>query len=218
MRRLVALAGLLVVLVLLVVAQLVLPGIAAQQLTDRLKHSGQGVHVSVSAFPGIELLWHQADKVVVRMARYRSSTGNLSGQLGQSSDVDTLDATVGELDTGLLTLRNATLHKRGDQLTGSATVTEAALRAAVPFLDAVKPVASGNGRLTLRGTATVLGVSATADATVQTENGQLVVVPDLPFGGLATVTVFSSPHVAVTGVSAAPDPAGFRVSADGRLR
>ena len=66
-----------------------------------------------------------------------------------------------------MTLRNATLSKRGHQLTGGALVTEADLRAAVPFLDGVQPVASGNGNLTLRGTATVFGVTASVDATVR---------------------------------------------------
>ena len=63
--------------------------------------------------------------------------------LGQSADTGTLDASVQEFDTGLLTLRNASLHKRGSTLTGSAEVTEANLRAAVPILQSVTPVASG---------------------------------------------------------------------------
>src|SRR5437588_7968546 len=130
MRRIAAFATVGVVLVLLVLPQLVLPGIAAQRLHDRLARSGQAVHVEVDAFPAVELLWHHADKVVVSMRRYRSSTGSLGSLLSETGDVGTLDASVAELDTGLLTLRGATLRKRGDRLTGSATVTEADLRAA----------------------------------------------------------------------------------------
>ncbi len=218
MRRIAALGIVGLVIVLLVVAQLVLPGIAEQRLRDRLARSGQVVQVEVDAFPAIELLWHQADKVVVRLARYRSTPGHLGSLLSDAGDVGTLDASVGELDTGLLTLRDATLRKRGDQLTGTATVTEGSLRAAVPFLDSVRPVASGNGQLTLRGTATVLGVTAAVDATAAAQNGRLVVAPDVPFGRLATVTVFSDPHVEVQGVSAATNADGFTVSAHGRLR
>ena len=101
--------------------------------------------------------------------------------------------------------------KTGDVHIGSATVNESDLRAAAPFLQSVTPVASADGRLTLRGTATLLGLSATVDATVSAQNGKLVVVPDVPFGGLATITVFSDPRIQVQGVSASPAPGGFAV-------
>jgi hypothetical protein len=218
MRRIAALATAGVVLLLLVLAQLMLPGIAAQRLRDRLARSGQVLQVKVDAFPAIELLWHQADHVVVRLARYRSSSGQLGSQLAQTGDVGTLEASVGELDTGLLTLRNVALRKRGNDLSGTATVTQADLRSALPILDGVQPVSSGNGALTLRGTATLLGVTATVDATVHAQNGQLVVQPNIPFGGLATITLFSDPHVVVQGVSASSVPGGFSLSGQATLK
>ncbi len=218
MRRTAALLTVAVVLVPLSVAQLVLPGIAARSLRDRLSRSGRVLEVRVDAFPAIELLWHQADRVVIRMRRYRSNPGHLSGMLSQARNLGSLDASAGEVDLGLLTLRDATLRKRGDQLTGSARVTEEDLRAALPVLDSVQPIASSSGQLTLRGTATLLGVTATVDATVRSQDGQLVVQPDVPFGGLATVTLFSNPRLAVESVAAAPLPGGFSVSATGRLR
>lgn len=218
MRRISALAIAGVVPALLVVAQLVLPGIAAQRLRDRFARSGKVLQVEVHAFPAIELLWHQADRVVVRVAQYRSSPGHLGGVLQQAADVGSLDASASELDTGLLTLRDATLRKRGDELSGTARVTKADLRSAVPFLDGVQPIASSNGQLKLRGTATLLGVTASVDATVAAQDGQLVVQPNVPLGGLATVTVFSNPHLVVQGISASSAVDGFSVSATGRLR
>jgi hypothetical protein len=218
MKRLAAIAAALTALVLLGVAQLVLPGIAAQRLRDRLSSSGKVISVSVSAFPAIELLWHHADRVVVRMADYRSAVESLGSNLASAGDARTLDASVGLLQTGLLTLRDATLTKRGNQLTGTARVSEADLRAAVPFLDDVQPVASGGGQLTLRGTATLFGVTASVDATVAAAGGHLIVQPDVPFGGLATVTVFSNPHVSVQGVGASPAPDGFSLLARGALQ
>jgi hypothetical protein len=217
MRRLVVLASAVFVLVLLAVAQLVLPGIAAQQLRDRLARSGTVMHIEVHAFPAIELLWHQADRVVIRMGRYTSSSANLGSTLRQTADVGTLDASAGVVKAGLLTLRDATLHKHGNELTGAARVTEADLRGSVPFLDNVQPVASGNGQLILHGTATLFGVSATANATVAAQNGQLIVAPDIPFGGLATVTLFSNPHVAVRDIASTPTADGFSVSARATL-
>jgi hypothetical protein len=207
-----------VVVVLLIVAQLVLPGIAAQRLRDRLSQSGHVLSVQVSAFPAIELLWHQADKVVIRMQQYRSNPGHLGSLLGEAGNVGSLDASATEFQSGLLTLRDASLRKRGDQLTGTAEVTEADLRSSLPILDSVQPVASGGGQLTLRGTASVLGVTASVDATVRAVNGELVVQPDVPFGSLATLTVFANPHLAVEDLAATPTADGFTVSATGQLR
>ena len=122
------------------------------------------------------------------------------------------------MSAGLLTLRNASLRKRGDQVTGNAQVTEDDLRASLPILQSVQPVASGGGQLTLRGTATLFGATASVDATVRALEGQLVVQPDIPFGGLATISVFNDPHLQVQGVSANGAPGGFSVSAQGTLR
>lgn len=211
MRRLAALAVAGLVVVVLVVAQLVLPGIATQRLRDRLARSGRVLEVHVSAFPAIKLLWHHADSVVVRMASYRASPAKLPSTLDQAGDVGSLRASAQVFRDGLLTLHDASLVKQGDRLSGSAVVAESDLRAAAPFLTSLTPVASADGRLTLRGTATLLGLSATVDATVSAQGGKLVVAPNVPFGGLATITVFSDPRITVQGVSASPVPGGFRV-------
>ncbi len=206
----------LVILVVLGIAQLVLPGIAAQRLRDHLSRFGHVLGVQVDAFPAIELLWHNADHVVIRMSSYRSGTGSLEHELGQLSDVGSLDASAARFTAGLLTLRNASLHKRGAQLSGTATVTEADLRASLPVLDSVVPISSQGGQLTLRGTATLFGLTATVDATLRPQGGSLVVSPEVPFGGFATITVFSSSSVRVQSVSAAPVVGGFVASVRGK--
>jgi hypothetical protein len=215
MRRLAALAFVAVILIVLVVAQLVLPGIATQQLRDRLERSGRVLSVSVHAFPAIELLWHQADSVDVRLATYHSTPANLGTQLGQALDVGTLHASVDELNTGLITLRNATLSKNGSQLVGAAQVTDANLRSAFPILKSVTPVASAGGQLVLRGTFSVFGFNGAVDATVGARDGNLVVTPDLPIA--PTITAFSDPHLSVESVSAAPSVGGFTVHATALL-
>jgi len=218
LRRIAVLTAAGLVLLVLVVAQLVLPGVAAQELRDNLEQSGTVLEVKVSSFPAIKLLWHQADSVVVRMGRYRAPVSTLGRTLGGAGDTASLDASAQELDIGPLTLRNATLRKRGSELTGSATVTETDLRSAVFFLDNVEPIASEGGRLTLRGTASFLGLTATVDATVAAEDGALVVAPNVPFGGIATLTLFSDPHLQVQSVSAANVPGGFRVTARAKVQ
>lgn len=205
------------VILLLGIAQLVLPGIAAQRIRDELARSGRVLEVDVSAFPAIELLWHHADSVTVRMASYRSSGGRLAGLLAQSGDVTTLRASAAVLTDGLLTMRDARLVKRGDRLTASALVRESDLRAAVPILQSVQPLASPAGQLVLRGTASLFGIVGTVDAVVQAVDGRLLVTPAVPFGSLATLTLFASPHVAVQSVSAAPAAGGFTLAATGVL-
>ena len=220
MRRLATISIVLVGLavVVLAVAQLVLPGIAAQRVRDQLRGDGAVRSVSVQAFPAIELLWHHADRVTVHLADYRAGSGRLGGSLGQTADVGTLTASADTAHVGLLTVHDATLTKRGDRLLGTGTVTEADLRAAVPILRSITPVASAGGRLTLRGTASLLGLDATVDANVAARDGALVVSPAVPLGALATITVFSDPRVHVEGVSAAARPGGFTVRATAELR
>lgn len=218
MRRLIAIAVAAIVLLALVLAQLLLPGIAADQLRDRLSAHGKVESVSVSAFPAIELLWHDADKVVVRMASYRSGTAKLSSLLDDATGVGTLDASANILTAGLLTVHDATLSKRGDQLTATASVSESDLRGAIPFLQSVTPVASNNGQLTLQGTGSLGGFTGSIDATVEAQNGKLVLVPQIPLvGSLLTFTLFSDPHVSIEGVGATSTPTGFNVSAHARL-
>lgn len=215
---LIAAGAAVVVLALLAVAQLVLPGIAAQRLRSQLGRSGTVLSVKVSAFPAIELLWRRADRVVIRMGSFRSAGAALGGTLGQVANVGSLDASAQVAQLGLLTLHDAVLRKRGSSLTGSATLLEGDLRRAVPFLEGVQPIASGGGRLTLRGTVSVLGVAAAVDATVAAANGDVVVAPDVPFGGLATIRLFSDPHVYVESVGASGVAGGFTVHGVARVR
>jgi hypothetical protein len=213
LRRLIALGVVGVVLLVLVIAQLVLPGIAANVLRDQLSKSGTVLSVSVRAFPAVELLWGQADSVIVRMGRYQAGASEIGNKLGRAADVGSLDVSAQVVQSGLLTVRDARLRKQGNELIGTAVVRQADLRAAVPFLDNVQPVASSEGQLILRGTASLLGLNASVDAVVAARNGALVVAPDVPFGGIATITLLDDPHVRVESVSAVVVPGGFRVVA-----
>jgi hypothetical protein len=214
MRRIALLAAAFVVL-LLVVAQLVLPGIAAQRLRDRFARSGRVISVSVAAFPAIELLWHHAGEVDVHLASYHASTPmGLGRALDQAAQVGTVNATIDELDTGLVTLRDVTLRKRGGVLTGRALLTQANLQAALPAGLEVEPVASGDGKLVLQGSA--LGL--TVDATLSAQDGAVQIAPDLPLiGGLLTITIFRDPHVDVQGVGASSVSGGYSMYASARL-
>ena len=149
MRRIIAIATAGVVILVLVVAQLALPAIATDRLRDRLSKSGDVISVEVHAFPAIKLLWNHADRVVVRMGRYQSGAGSLGDLLSQTSDVGSIDASAQEFSSGLLTVRDAALRKRGNQLVGTALVTR------------VRPAASGPDPA-IGGAGAVLGRAADA--------------------------------------------------------
>jgi hypothetical protein len=218
-RRIAAFGAGIVVVLVLVVGQLILPGIAARMLRDRLARSGKVISVQVSAFPAIELLWHDADRVSVRMASYRSSVGGVGSLLEETSGVGSLHVSIGTLRSGRLVAQNVSLAKSGEQLRGTATVTEAALRQALPLIDSVTPVSSGSGRLVVRGAVSVGIFSGSLDFTVASQGGAVVVAPDLPLvGSVLTFTVFSDPRIDVEEVAGGAAPGGLRVSATARLR
>jgi hypothetical protein len=216
-RRLAVLGVLLVVIVALGIAQVLLPGIAAHRIRSQLGRYGQVQSVSVSAFPAVELLWHHADSVSVRLRSFHADSSGLAGRLDQLSDVGTLHAQVTRATVGLLTVRDARLVKHGSSLVATARVTDADLRGVLPIVRTVTPVASSGGQLTLRGTADVLGTPISVDFSVRVSGGAIAVAPDIPFGGAVTVTVFSDPDVRVTSVSAAAVSGGFTVRATGTL-
>jgi hypothetical protein len=217
-RRLLVFGVVLLVIVVLGVAQLVLPGLAAQRIRSQLGRYGQVQSVSVSAFPAIELLWHHADSVSVRLSSFDSGGSGLDGRLDQLSDVGTLHAEVTRVTVDRLTVRDARLVKHGASLVATARVTDADLHGVLPVLRSVTPVASAAGQLILRGTADVLGATISVDFSVRVSPaGALVVSPDVPFGALATITAFSDPSVRVTGVSAVAVSGGFTVRATAML-
>jgi hypothetical protein len=99
-RALLAVAGL--VVVVLIVAQIVLPRVAARNLRDGLERHGSDVRVSVKAVPAIKLLWHRADRVTVRVGHLRpggpGSGKSLPDMLADTKAADELDVRVDLLD------------------------------------------------------------------------------------------------------------------------
>jgi hypothetical protein len=205
-------------ILLLVAAQLALPGIAERRLRDRLERSGTVERVEISAFPAVKLLWHRADDVTVRMGRLRTGSGNFADLLASTGDTDDLDASAEEQRILTLRLHDSRLRKRGDELTLSSTVDDADLRAALPPGFDVRPVASGDGALVFEGSAELLGQRFQGRAVVAARDGRLILAPDVPFGGFLTLTLFADPRIEVLSVGARQRAGGFTVVAQARLR
>lgn len=205
-------------LVLLAVGQqLLLPRLAERQLRKELAETGQVERVDVSALPAIKLLWQRADRVTILLGEAAPGTERLADDLARTKGIGRLDARARLLRIGPLTLREATLRKRGDALASEASVTTADLRSALPPGFDVRPVAAGGGQLVLQGTASFLGQRFSGAAVVEARDGRLLVVPALPFGGLLTLTVFADPRIQVESVGARATAEGFTLGVRGRL-
>ena len=204
--------------VVLVGGQLVVPPFASMLLRHRLAKDGRVISAHVSAFPWIELLWQHADRVTARLADFQAPPDNLRDQLQGVAGVGTIDISIGVLHTGLLTLRDVTFTKHGDEVVGAARLELGDLQAALPFIQALTPEHGPDGQLVLRGRASVLGVSATVDVLVAARDGQLIVAPTGLLGAFATLTLYDEPDIRVQSVSAGTVPGGVRFVARGRLR
>jgi hypothetical protein len=187
-------------------------------LRDRLAKDGRVISAKLSAVPWLPLLWQHADKVTVRMAEYHPAPHRIQELLSQAEGIGTLDIAIGVLHTGLLTLHEVSFSKQGDEMVGAAQLDLRDLQSAFPLVRSLTPVHEPDGQLVLRGTASVLGVSASVDVDVVARDGKLVVAPTGLLGGLATVTLFDDPQISVQAVSASSVPGGIRFVARARIR
>jgi hypothetical protein len=232
LTRSIALAAVVATLaVLLAVSQMILPGIAASRVRSQLARNGTGVKVMVSAFPAVELLWHDADKIDVQMTSYHASNSKVSGLLQQAGGIGTLHVTIGRFSSGPLIVHDVSVKKLGKTLDGTAMMTSADLNSATRqatdgVLPSVTPVSSNPGELTLQGTATVpvVGTTVTADAIVSANDGQIVVQPraqgilSLVTSLFGPITVFSDPKIHVDSLSGAATSGGLALSASATLQ
>jgi LmeA-like phospholipid-binding len=210
----------------LVLAQLFLPGIAASRISTRVGKYGTVAGVSVSAWPAIELLWGHADSVTVRAGRLTISPKQSARLLWEARGVATLNLTAPAVQEGRLRLRNVSLRKRRSLLTAEAEMTQADVRAALPPGLFVRLLSSGGGNVKVKASGGLFGLSASVDAVAGPSEGKLIARP-LGFlvGGLRLM-LFADPHVQVVGVGAnaisqsagALAAPGYRLKMTARLR
>lgn len=199
---------------LLVVAQLALPPIAERYVRKEVRSNGGVVDtVDVAAFPAVKLLWRHADRITLKLRSARLGVGDLADELDRTRGVGKLDASIATMALGPLRLRDIALHKRGDRLDGEASVTSQDLAAALPVDVGLEPVEADADGLVLEGS---LG-PVTARARLSASDGALRIAPEGLLGGLASLTVFQDPRVAVDSVGARERPDGFTLTATGRL-
>jgi len=80
----------------LALAQVLLPGIAADRIGSRVRRYGSVQSVSVTAWPAVKLLWGDADSVKVRARNLSLSPRQAAGLLWEGRGAGSIDMTVGE--------------------------------------------------------------------------------------------------------------------------
>ena len=204
-RLALGIAGALVVL--LVLAQWLLPVLAAKRVNDRVKRYGTVKSASVSAWPAVELLWGKADSVTVSAGTLSVTPTQIASLVWEAQNVGHMTVTadaatlrVASIPNGL-TMSDVRMDKHGTAIQASATLTQQQLDEAFPNGFRVEPVGSGDGQVEARASGGLFGVQASIEALVKPLEGRLVAEPrGFPLAGLATVTLFSDPHLKVQSV------------------
>jgi DUF2993 family protein len=191
----------------LVLAQVLLPTLAAHRVRDRVARYGTVHGVHVSAFPAIELLWGSVDSIHVDAGALAVSPAQIASLLWEARDVHdlTVSAQAAHLHVpGLpngLTVSAVRMEKHGSSVHATATLTQAQLNQALPPGFHAEPVASGGGQVEVRASGGLFGAQASLTALVKPLEGRLVAQPQgFPLAGLATVTLFSDPRLRVASV------------------
>lgn len=190
------------VIVVLGLAQIFLPKIAASRISSRLGKYGDVQSVHVSAFPAMELLWGDADSVTVRARTLKVSPAQTGKLLHEARGLHDIDLSAEASRVGPLRLQLVSLRKHGAKLHAQGTVSPADIKAALPAGVSLQLVGSSGGKVEVRATGGLFGVGATVDAVAKAEGGELVVRPRGFLLEALKLTLFSDPHVYVEGVAA----------------
>jgi hypothetical protein len=206
-------------------AQLLLPGIAAQRVRSQLERYGTVRSATVSAFPAIELLWGHGQSATVRAGALNMGISQASALLWQARGLGRVDMHAESMRVGPFTMRDVSSLKRGEDLYTQGSVSAAALRSALPGSMEVQPLGSTPEGVEVRVGGSLFGVGSSVDVLISAHEGKLVAQPQgIPFAGFVKLTIFSDPHMYVqnfdlTGPpsagAGAGDPPGNGEGADG---
>lgn len=188
--------------IVVAVAQLVGPAIAAKVVKGKVARYGSVKSVTVKAWPAVKLAWREADEVRVSAGRLRMSPEETVALLGEARGTETVRASADGVEVGGLGLEDAKLEKRGSALRAEGVVSEADVKRALPDGVEVALVGSEGGKIRVRAKGGLFGASASVEAVAQAEGGKLVVRPTAPLLSGLRLTVFEDASVRVEGVEA----------------
>jgi hypothetical protein len=211
------------VVVLLGLAQLLLPKFAADRISSRVGRYGKVTSVHVSAWPAVKLLFKEADSISVRAHDVALSPARTDMLLEEAAGTNHLDLVATTAREGPLALSDVRLTKRGSALHASAFASVADVRAALPPGFDVTLLDSAGGRVEVRASGGLFGVGTSVDAVAEAVDGKLVAHPRGPLLEALRVTLFSEPHVRLDAIAAqaATGPngeSGYTLEASATLR
>jgi hypothetical protein len=205
----------------LALAQALLPSIAASRISSRVGRYGKVESVRVKAWPAVKLLWGSADSATIRAASLKLSPAQTAKLLWEARGVTHIAMTASSVQEGSLRLSAVSLRKQGQALAAEARISGGDVRAALPEGLAVQLLASERGEVKVRAGGGLFGVRASVDALARASDGKLVVRPlGLLLSGLQ-LTLFSEPHIYVQGVGASVEdvkPLSYRLTIAASLR
>jgi LmeA-like phospholipid-binding len=215
------------IVLVLVLAQLFLPRIAASRVRARVGKYGTVRSVTVKAWPAVELLWGKAESVEVKAGSLSMSTAQTVKLLGEARGVRSMSLTAESVREGPLRLSEASFQKRGDALRAQARASRADVEQALGEGVELRLLSSHDGQVEVSVSGGLFGVQASVDAVARAQEGKLVVHPTgFLLEGLK-LTLIDNPHVRVEGVGASAvagasagsgEAAGYRLSIRASLR
>lgn len=197
------------VVVVLGLAQLVLPRLAAQRVRSQIGRYGAVRSTSVSAFPAIELLWGDAQSATVSAGSLNMTPAQANELLWKSRGVQRVNMHAESMRVGSFTLHDASWRKRGDRLTMSGQLSEADLRSSLPGSTGFALVGSNASGVSMRVSGSLFGLTASVDVQLSAMEGKLIAQPEgVSFAGLVKVTLLSAPHMYVQSFGLTEAPSG----------
>jgi hypothetical protein len=208
-----------VIVVLGVLAQVLLPGVAANRVRDKVEQYGTVKSVEVKAWPAVRLLFKHADEVKVRAGDLKMSLEQAVKLLEEAKGAGTMVLSAESLEVSPLSLADAKLEKHGDAMHAEGVVSLEGVEKVLPSGFDVQLVKSEAGKITVRASGGPFGANANVEAVAEAEAGKLVVHPTgFLIDGLK-LTLFENPSVYIEGVEAhALGASRYRVSMQARLR
>lgn len=185
-----------------VVAQALLPRIAAGKVRAEVEKYGNVKSVEVKAWPAVKLAWKSADEVKLSAGRLKASPDQAVALLKEAKGVERMRASVESVEIGGLKLTDAKLEKNGSALRLQGAVSEEAIKRALPEGFEAAFVKSEGRTIEVRASGGLFGVRASVEAVAAAEDGKLVVRPTGLFLSALKLTVFDDPNVYVEGVEA----------------
>jgi LmeA-like phospholipid-binding len=190
------------IVVVLVLAQLLLPGIAARMVRKKVERYGTVESVKVEAWPAVKLVWGEADEVQVKAGRLQLSKGQALSLVKEAKGVGRLETAAESVEVGGLRLTDTSLQKHGSALRAEGRMSEEDVKRALPQGVQVTLVKSEGGTVEVKASGGLFGVSASVDAVAQAEDGKLVARPRGFLLDALKLTLFEDANVYVEGVRA----------------